>query len=162
MLVTVSKPKSHGNAVVWNTTTNNGFIFSGPKLPSYLIEEGDTDHILVTIPEEDIEMANKMIRAFKATPFVKIDDSGNYYIDVRSEQAIKSFKRQNSTDIIETRNKKLAETDWTQLADVSMDGVTRGKWNEYRRQLRDLPTTGITYDEDFFTTGVTWPIQPSP
>ena len=160
MLVTVSKPKSHGNAVVWNTTTNNGFIFSGPKLPSYLIEEGDTDHILVTIPEEDIEMANKMIRAFKATPFVKIDNSGNYYIDVRSEQAINSFKRQNSTDIIETRNKKLIDSDWTQLADVYMDGVLRGKWNEYRRQLRDFPNSGITYNEDLIPTSVTWPEPP--
>ena len=45
MLVTVSKPKNNGNAVVWNTITNNGFISSGPELPSYLIEEGDTDHI---------------------------------------------------------------------------------------------------------------------
>lgn len=160
MLVTVSKPKSHGNAVVWNTTTNNGFIFSGPKLPSYLIEEGDTDHILVTIPEEDIEMANKMIRAFKATPFVKIDNSGNYYLDVRSEQAINSFKRQNITDIIETRNKKLIDSDWTQLADVYMDGVLRGKWNEYRRQLRDFPNSGITYNEDLIPTSVTWPEPP--
>jgi hypothetical protein len=160
MLVTVSKPKSHGNAVVWNTTTNNGFIFSGPKLPSYLIEEGDTDHILVTIPEEDIEMANKLIRPFKATPFVKIDNSGNYYLDVRSEQAINSFKRQNSTDIIETRNKKLIDSDWTQLADVYMDGVLRGKWNEYRRQLRDFPNSGITYNEDLIPTSVTWPEPP--
>ena len=160
MLVTVSKPKSHGNAVVWNTTTNNGFIFSGPKLPSYLIEEGDTDHILVTIPEEDIEMANKLIRPFKATPFVKIDDSGNYYIDVRSEQAINSVKRQNITDIIETRNKKLIDSDWTQLADVYMDGVLRGKWNEYRRQLRDFPNSGITYNEDLIPTSVTWPEPP--
>ena len=160
MIVTVSKSKSHGNAIVWNTTTNNGFIFNGPKLPSYLIEEGDTDHILVTIPEEDIEMANKLIRPFKATPFVKIDNSGNYYLDVRSEQAINSFKRQNSTDIIEARNKKLIDSDWTQLADVYMDGVLRGKWNEYRRQLRDFPTTGITYNEDLIPTSVTWPEPP--
>lgn len=160
MLVTVSKPKNNGNAVVWNTITNNGFISSGPELPSYLIEEGDTDHILLTIPEEDIEMANKLIRPFNATPYVKIDDSGNYYIDVRSEKSINTFKRQNSINIIETRNKKLAETDWTQLADVYMDGVTRGKWNDYRRQLRDLPSTGITYDEDFVPVSVNWPTPP--
>ena len=50
------------------------------------------------------------------------------------------------------RNKKLADTDWTQLADSNANATT---WGTYRQALRDLPTT------DGFPHNVTWPIEPS-
>ena len=112
------------------------------------------------IPDTDIELAHKMIESHKVSPFIKIDDSGSYYLDIHTEEAKEACKRQNIQGIIQERNVKIAETDWTQLADVYMDGVTRGKWNDYRRQLRDLPSTGITYDEDFVPVNVNWPTPP--
>lgn len=39
------------------------------------------------------------------------------------------------------RAQKLAESDWTQMADVSMSDEKRKAWIEYRQQLRDLPNT---------------------
>ena len=50
------------------------------------------------------------------------------------------------------RNKKLADTDWTQLADSSADATT---WATYRTALRDLPTS------EGFPHNITWPTEPS-
>ena len=51
----------------------------------------------------------------------------------------------------ELRNKKLSESDWTQLADSTVDKST---WATYRQALRDIPTqSGFPYD-------ITWPTQP--
>jgi len=51
----------------------------------------------------------------------------------------------------ETRTKKLAETDWTQLTDAPVNSAL---WATYRQALRNVPTqTGFPWD-------ITWPVQP--
>ena len=50
------------------------------------------------------------------------------------------------------RNQKLADTDWTQLADSSANATA---WGTYRQALRDLPST------EGFPHNVTWPSEPS-
>ena len=40
----------------------------------------------------------------------------------------------------EERNKRIAETDWTQLKDVDLDIIRERNWKNYRQALRDLPT----------------------
>jgi len=50
------------------------------------------------------------------------------------------------------RDQKLADTDWTQLADSSANATA---WGTYRQALRDLPTT------EGFPHTVTWPTEPS-
>ena len=60
------------------------------------------------------------------------------------------------------RNQKLAETDWTQNADVS--NSTKTKWTSYRQSLRDLPassTPKLGTDNLLDMTSVTWPTKPS-
>ena len=52
------------------------------------------------------------------------------------------------------RNKKLADTDWTQLADSSANATA---WGTYRQALRDLPTSS----GDDWPHNVTWPTEPS-
>lgn len=37
------------------------------------------------------------------------------------------------------RNKRLAESDWTQLNDIALSNVEKLKWAIYRQALRDLP-----------------------
>ena len=50
------------------------------------------------------------------------------------------------------RNQKLANTDWTQLADSP---ASTNSWGTYRQALRDIPAqTG-------FPDSVTWPTEPS-
>jgi hypothetical protein len=52
------------------------------------------------------------------------------------------------------RNKKLVDTDWTQLADSSANATA---WGTYRQALRDLPTSS----GDDWPHNVTWPTEPS-
>jgi hypothetical protein len=50
-----------------------------------------------------------------------------------------------------TRNKRLSETDWCALSDVTMSA----EMSAYRQALRDLP------DQEGFPYTVTWPTKPS-
>ena len=62
------------------------------------------------------------------------------------------------------RNKLIAETDWTQLKDISLDSIREKNWKEYRQALRDLPN-GSTPKLDSFgnldLSSVSWPDKPS-
>ena len=55
-------------------------------------------------------------------------------------------------DVRRDRDRKLADTDWTQLADSTANATA---WGTYRQALRDLPTT------EGFPHNVTWPTEPS-
>ena len=64
----------------------------------------------------------------------------------------------------EERNKLIAETDWTQLKDISLDSIREKNWKEYRQALRDLPngsTPKLDSDGDLDMSSVTWPDKPS-
>jgi hypothetical protein len=50
-----------------------------------------------------------------------------------------------------TRNAKLKETDWTQIADSAAD---KAAWATYRQALRDIP------NQAGFPWEVEWPVQP--
>ena len=55
----------------------------------------------------------------------------------------------------------LAESDWTQMMDITdtrMDNLTKGKWQTYRENLRDI-TDGLTTEAE--VKSVTWPTKPS-
>lgn len=52
------------------------------------------------------------------------------------------------------RNKKMADSDWSMLPDVSMSPERKQAWVEYRQQLRD-----ITNQPD--PTNIVWPKAPS-
>ena len=60
-------------------------------------------------------------------------------------------------DLRETRNKLLAESDWTRMDDNGLDDDDRELWAIYRQELRDLPTAldGIESLDD-----VVWPESP--
>ena len=65
----------------------------------------------------------------------------------------------------EERNRRLAETDWTQLKDIDLDIIRERNWKNYRQALRDLPsksTPKLNSNGDLDMTSVTWPDQPSP
>jgi hypothetical protein len=50
------------------------------------------------------------------------------------------------------RNQLLAETDWTQVADVPQ--TTKDKWSAYRQALRDVP------QQTGFPNNIQWPSKP--
>ncbi len=64
----------------------------------------------------------------------------------------------------EERNKLIAETDWTQLKDISLDSIREKNWKEYRQALRDLPNSSTPKLDSFGNldlSSVSWPDKPS-
>ena len=62
------------------------------------------------------------------------------------------------------RNKRLAETDWTQLKDIDLDLIRERNWKNYRQALRDLPAKFNPKLDDFGNldmSSVSWPDKPS-
>ena len=51
------------------------------------------------------------------------------------------------------RDRRLAETDWTQMPDVPQETIW--KWKTYRQDLRDIP------QKQTDPTNITWPTKPS-
>jgi hypothetical protein len=58
---------------------------------------------------------------------------------------------QQAVNVRATRNQKLADSDWTQLADAPVDKAT---WETYRQALRDITA------QSGFPWTMTWPVQP--
>ena len=65
--------------------------------------------------------------------------------------AIAAHDAQQAKGVRDDRNKRLADYDWTQLADAPVDDLV---WAAYRQSLRDVPSqAGFPWD-------VTWPEVP--
>lgn len=69
-----------------------------------------------------------------------------------STEELQQIEDNKAATVRATRNQKLADTDWTQLADQSSVAAT---WVAYRQELRDLPA------QSGFPFTVTWPTEPS-
>jgi len=136
-----------------NTVTKNGFPYTGTEMPEYL--NGDVNHIMINIPESDVERVSK-IMPFRATPFIKQDTEGNFFIDTDENL----FKRMNIQDtIIIERNRRLSESDWSRVDDNGLSDEKRELWRVYRESLRNLPSS-IQYDEHYMPLPFEWPIPP--
>jgi len=73
--------------------------------------------------------------------------------DLTDEQIIELGRQANLEELRQNRNRRLAETDWTQNPDVPE--ATKEKWREYRQALRDITINNET------VFGIDWPIEPS-
>ena len=65
----------------------------------------------------------------------------------------------------EERNRRLAETDWTQLKDIDLDIIRERNWKNYRQALRDLPAKSNPKLNEYGRLdmkSVSWPDKPSP
>ena len=84
--------------------------------------------------------------------FVDTVEDGVITTAVEHEANYKARKDAEQADQVRIdRNKRLAETDWTQLADSTAD---KEAWATYRQALRDVPT------QAGFPWNVQWPEQP--
>lgn len=61
------------------------------------------------------------------------------------------IESQKAKEVRTDRNKRLAESDWTQLADAPVDVA---QWSVYRQALRDVP------QQEGFPFNVVWPTAP--
>jgi hypothetical protein len=69
--------------------------------------------------------------------------------DIAAYNAAKDLEQANS--VRQTRNYKLEECDWTQVADSPVD---KAVWATYRQALRDITT------QSGFPWTITWPVEP--
>lgn len=53
------------------------------------------------------------------------------------------------------RNKRLADSDWTQLPDVPLTDEQKTAWQTYRQELRDITSTPGWPD------AIEWPVPPA-
>ena len=63
----------------------------------------------------------------------------------------------------EERNRRLAETDWTQLKDIDLDFIRERDWKNYRQALRDLPAKSnpkLTESGQLDMSSISWPDKP--
>lgn len=67
-------------------------------------------------------------------------------------QAEATALEQQANEVRADRNRRLADTDWTQLADAP---VNQAEWATYRQALRDVP------EQAGFPWDVIWPIEPT-
>jgi len=80
-------------------------------------------------------------------------EDGTVTTAAENEAAYKAQRDAQQADVVRnTRTTKLAECDWTQLADSPVD---KAAWATYRQALRDVPT------QAGFPWNVVWPDQPT-
>ena len=78
---------------------------------------------------------------------------GPIFADADEEAAYQlGIDEKVATAVRAERTKKLAECDWTQLADAPVDTTA---WATYRTELRDI-TAQVGFPHD-----VTWPVEPA-
>ena len=57
------------------------------------------------------------------------------------------------SNVRKDRTKRLADSDWTQLADTALTDAAKANWATYRTALRDITTQADPYN-------ITWPTAP--
>ena len=84
--------------------------------------------------------------------FTDTTDENGTTTAAEHEAAYKAMKdAEQAKSMRQTRNDKLKDSDWTQLADSPVD---KAVWATYRQALRDVPT------QAGFPWTVQWPTQP--
>jgi hypothetical protein len=81
------------------------------------------------------------------------DEDGNVTSAAEQEAAYKQrIDDEAAKRVRDDRNKRLGDTDWTQLVDAPLNA---SPWADYRQALRDITT------QAGFPHNVTWPEEPS-
>ena len=75
-----------------------------------------------------------------------------YSVADMDDEAKAATDAAQTVSVRDQRNKKLADCDWTQLADAPVD---KAAWASYRQELRDIPS------QAGFPWEVTWPSVPA-
>ena len=83
------------------------------------------------------------------------DDEGNVTTAADNEAAYRArIDADAGASVRAERDKKLTDTDWTQMTDSPLSDSDKTAWGTYRQSLRDLPTASG------FPHTMTWPEEP--
>ena len=115
------------------------------------------DAIRAIHPDAQFTTVDGVITEWKGPGVVPSDEELNAkLIELKANEPFKLLR--------EERNRRLAETDWTQLKDVDSDYIRERNWKNYRQALRDLPsksTPKLNSNGDLDMSSVIWPDKPS-
>jgi hypothetical protein len=128
---------------------------------SYTIGQLRQDHPQVSFPEKPSEELLAQYEVYPVKELSKPDyDSQTHYVKQSDFYQVSGQWQvhwvteqlpQAAQNVREDRNRRLAESDWTQLPDAQVD---KAAWASYRQALRDVPAQpGFPFD-------VVWPVKP--
>lgn len=101
----------------------NGDIYSHYEIP----DNTDENYISFLLEQQPKTIGNFL--------------TSNYELDFTTDTFLYAYKRWTLQSIIQERNKKLGESDWTQINDNGLSDELKEAWRVYRQALRDLPAT---------------------
>ena len=118
--------------------------------------KGDVLSILTlpTIDQTVEEVIQQYVPIYNWTQVTPTYASVNVGTTGSSEITIKPSLTK-AEEAIARRNWLLADSDWTQISDVSMDNDLRNEWSVYRQALRDITA------QNTFPETIQWPTIPS-
>ena len=115
------------------------------------------DAIRAIHPDAQFTTVDGVITEWKGPGVVPSDEELNAkLIELKANEPFKLLR--------EERNRRLAETDWTQLKDVDSDYIRERNWKNYRQALSDLPSKSTPKLNSFGgldMSSVNWPDKPS-
>lgn len=133
----------------WEATTDEvlealgaDVVFEGPQATP-------TDHYQFSMRQGVEQIGGKWHTKYVLGPVFTDNEDATAAEQEAAYRAQKDAEQAKS--VRDDRNKRLTETDWTQIADAPVD---KAAWAIYRQALRDIPSqAGFPWD-------VQWPTQP--
>jgi hypothetical protein len=119
----------------------------------YTSEGNPTMHIGARLPYEG-ETVEAIVRMYAPVPYWEERKTPIVPVDVGQSGAIvvpPHYVPTTAALAVARRNALLAESDYTQLADVPLTAEMKVQWATYRQQLRDIT------DQPGFPDAINWP-----
>lgn len=120
------------------------------KISNELLSEYDVYPASVgDAPSIDIRTQKRI----KNTQVSNVDGAWVYEwtITEKTSEQIAKYDADTATEVRASRDEKLTESDWTQVADAPVD---QAAWATYRQALRDIPA------QAGFPNTIDWPVKP--
>lgn len=123
---------------------NTSFPASGPS-SQFMIDNGC---LPVNLFKDHDRMTQKLSQV---APYVENNEVFTVQVEFLTEDEIASATSSKASQMRSNRNRLLAECDWTQISDATVDKTI---WATYRQELRDISS------QEGFPWTITWPTQP--
>ncbi len=115
------------------------------SFPAYITEATLANYSVFPVAEVAAPVVNPLTQRHEQTTPTQVDGKWTQVwqvIDLPEDQAAANVRAE--------RDRRLADTDWTQVLDAPVD---RTAWATYRQQLRNVP------QQESFPFNVVWPTQ---
>jgi hypothetical protein len=123
---------------------NTSFPASGPS-SQFMVDNGC---LPVNLFKDHDRMTQKLSQV---APYVENNEVFTVQVESLTEDEIASATSSKASQMRSNRNRLLADCDWTQISDATVD---KAIWATYRQELRDISSqVGFPWE-------ITWPTQP--